>query len=72
MCILDSAGNYYTNIRGYIASKIISNEFYSYEDHWSKNGEITRIQLYRVDVSDGDFTIEADGTIEEIISYLES
>lgn len=72
MCILDSAGNYYTNRRGYIASKTVSNEFYTYQDHWSENGEITRIQLYRVDMPDGDFTLEADGTIEDIISYLES
>ncbi len=72
MCILDSAGNYYTSRWGSIASKTVSTEFQNYSDHWSKHGVITHIKLYNVDTSDGTYEIDAEGTLEEKSMFMES
>ena len=72
LCILDSAGNYFTSRWGHIASKTVSLEFENYSDHLSEWGEITHITLYDIDIFDGTYDIDAEGTLEEIISFLES
>ena len=72
VCILDSAGNYYTSRWGYIAQKVVSTELNAYSNLWSDHQGIDNIVLYDVDISDGDFTIDFEGTLEELIPFLES
>lgn len=73
LCILDPAGNYYSNKHGEITQRVVSDEFEVYSKAWSKTaGEITGIRLYDVDVSDGSYILAAGGTLDEIVAFLET
>jgi len=73
LCILDPAGNYYTNKHGEITQRVVSDEFEVYTKAWSKiAGEITGIRLYDVDVSNGSYIVAASGTLEEIAEFLKT
>jgi len=70
--ILDSAGNYCTRRYGRVTQKTASLELNAYANRWSDEGGISNIILYDVDVTDGDYEIDADGSVEQIIEFLES
>lgn len=72
VCILDSAGSYYTNRYSRVTSKVASTELNAYDDWWSDYGGIQNIVLYNVDITDGDFDIEFEGTVSELVVFLES
>lgn len=75
LCILDAAGHYLTSVHGSIASRDASLEIQKYSDHWSSSEdyeEITNIELIKVNVEDGSYTITISGDIEEVSIFLES
>ncbi len=70
LTILDPAGNYLTKTGSTIASKAAVSELDAYNTHWSKNGQITRIRLYSIDMTDGSYTKVSEGTRAQVASFL--
>jgi hypothetical protein len=70
LTILDPAGNYLTKSSSNIASQAAASELESYNSHWSKNGSITQIMLYSINLTDGSYIKVAQGTLAQIISFL--
>jgi len=70
LTILDPAGRYLTVNGSTITAKSAAAELESYNIHWSGNGSITKIQLYRIDMMDGSYTKVIQGTRAQVASYL--
>jgi hypothetical protein len=71
LCILDLTGHFLTSQYGSITSKEAASELENYSDWWSSTeGEITHIDLYDVDVVDGNHTIAASGDLRGISEFL--
>lgn len=70
LTILDPAGNYLTKTGSTIASKAAASELDTYNTHWSKNGQITRIRLYSIDMTNGSYTKVSEGTRAQVASFL--
>ncbi len=71
--VLDPAGRYMTmDIHGLLVAKPVREELENYSKWWEARGGIKTITLYRVDVVSRVYYIDAMGTLEEIIEYIES
>ena len=70
VCIMDPAGNYLTSSMGTITSKPAQSELQAYSDYWSSTGSIKYIKLYDVSIQDGNYSIAAEGTINQIATFL--
>jgi len=68
LCVFDPAGRYLTTAFGIITSKPALSELQAYSSYWSSAGTITRIALYRVNVSDGSYTLVKEGIVSEVAS----
>jgi len=54
------------------SSKPVREELENYSKLWEARGGIKTITLYRVDVVNRVYYVDAMGTLEEIIEYIES
>jgi hypothetical protein len=71
LCIIDPAGNYLTSSGGHIASKAAAVELQAYSDYWSsQTGPISYMELYRVAVTDGSYTLVARGTVAQVAAFF--
>jgi hypothetical protein len=71
LTILDPSGNYLTAAGSSIAQKAASAELENYNSHWvSLNGDITQIRLYRINLTDGSYTMVSEGTRAQVASFL--
>lgn len=72
ICILDPAGNYATTRYGYLTQKTASFELNEYNNKWSDQGYISKIEIYWVDDRDGSYSVEAEGDLNTIIDFFEN
>jgi len=73
LCILDPAGQYYTNKYGSITQRDVPTELDTYAKTWSKKaGDITHITFYDVDATDGSYEIIATGNLLEIAEFFDT
>jgi len=57
---------------GLLVAKPVREELENYSKLWEARGGIKTITLYRVDVVNRVYYVDAMGTLEEIIEYIES
>ena len=70
LTILDPAGKYLTSSNSHITSNTAASELEKYNDYWSSNGEIKNIELYWIDVLNGNYNIVASGNLNTISNFL--
>ncbi|TDA40311.1 MAG: hypothetical protein DSO09_00955 [Candidatus Methanomethylicota archaeon] len=72
LCIIDPAGHYLTKSEDIITSKETLSELQAYSNYWSDTtGPITNIALYKINVTDGSYTLFANGTISQVASAFQ-
>lgn len=55
---------------GGISGELAYQELLSYSNRYSSMGGITYIKLYSIDITDGSYYLDAEGTISQIASFL--
>lgn len=71
LTILDPAGRYMTvDVNGLITARPAREELELYSNKWDYLGGIKLIELYRVDVGNGSYSVDAEGGIEEVSAYI--
>jgi cell division protein FtsB len=70
ICVIDPASNYLTSSWGVITSKTAQSELQTYSNYWSSYGSITYMKLYDVSIQDGSYSVAAEGTINQIVTFL--
>lgn len=70
LCIIDPAGKYLTSKWGVIASKQALSELQAYSNYWSPRGHITYMEVYRVNIIDGSYSLAAKGTLDQVVAIF--
>lgn len=72
LCIIDPAGHYLTKSEDMITSKEALSELQAYSNYWSDTaGAITNMALYKINVTDGSYTLFVNGTISQVVSKFQ-
>lgn len=71
LLIVDTSGNYITNVEGIVAPRSAVDELDNYSLLYLRNGGIVRISLYGVDVENASYNLLVTGGLATVVTYIE-